>query len=112
MKKLQFYGSSDDCFCVEGGGHDNEIDNCADGSTMAYTVKQGDAGLIVTAQYAPEALPGVWTIGVAPLDEDVPIPDWPMRFGLAERGYSSMLTIEVPEAVEVLAHGAKDEDVD
>lgn len=110
MKTLQFYGSSDDNFCVEGGGHDDEINNCADGSTMAYTVKHGGEGLIVTGQYAPESIPGVWTIGVAPLDEDVPLPEWVIRFSLAERGYSSMLTIEVPDGAEVLSHGEKDDD--
>jgi hypothetical protein len=109
-KTLKFYGSSDDSFCVEGGGHDDEIDNCANGQTMAFNVRAGDGSCYVTGQYAPDCIAGVWTIGLAQEDEDKPLPPWPMRFEVAERAYSTMLVIDAPDDVEVLSCGVKEDD--
>lgn len=49
-------------------------------------------------------------IGVQQLEEDEPIPDWPMSWGVTDRGYSPRLTIDVPDDVEVRCLNRSDDD--
>lgn len=108
MKKLIFSGSSDDLFEVEGDFTDET--GCYDKpGIFKVTDKSGD-GLYVVALYAPEGINApVWAIGMAPLDEDTPLPNWQAYCRLADNGYSSALTIEAPDDVEVKAVGSAEE---
>jgi len=104
-RTLQFYGASDDLFEIEGtrAGEPDEI-GCFE-RIAAVKVANDHAGLFVAALYnppkRPDGLPGCWTIGICPLEEDVPLPDWPMRWELASNGYSTKLTLEAPDDVRV-----------
>jgi hypothetical protein len=103
-RTLQFYGASDDLFEIEGTipGEPDEIDCWLGNKGVNAAVEIRDEnghGLRVTAMYA--AFEAVWNIGVEPLDEDVPIPDWPMKISLSDRGYSTLLAMEVPDTVVV-----------
>lgn len=95
-KKLKFYGASDDLFEIEGTslGEPDEI-GCYS-RTPIVKVCNDLAGLQVIAHYV-----GVWSIGIAPLDEDIPLPGWPMEWRLSGLGYSTELTLEVPDDVRV-----------
>lgn len=103
MKTLIFEGMSDDGFGEHTTG--TEFDNCASGEPIVFRVKSGGVGLHVWGQYSgrdwPKSAPGCWVIGVQQLDEDVSLPDWPIRFGTAKRGYSPLLYIDVPDDTTV-----------
>ena len=90
---LKFWGASDDLFEIEGSakGEPNEVD---ERDVIRVYDRQGN-GLQVVANYID---PGVWAIGIAPLDEDQAIPAWPMTWRLeASRQYSAQLTLEAPD---------------
>ena len=102
-KTLRFWGASDDLFEIESTkrGDGDEI-GCFD-KPMAVRVRSADRahGLIVTAVYASIFqgradldVPACWSIGVMPMDEDVPLPTWPMRWRAT--GYTTELEIDVP----------------
>ena len=100
MKTLMFEGHSDDTFGELTTGEDH--DNCANNAPIIFKVLSlsAGAGVLVIGHYhlAPD---GVWTIGLAPVQEDSPIPDWPTRFRLSDRGYSPALEIDVPDDAHV-----------
>lgn len=104
MPLLRFEGYSDDTF-GEVAHFKDDYDCCASGALIAYEIKFGDNGLIVTGQYDgdtwPKGMPGVWTVGVAPLKEDTRLPDWPIQFCLAECGYSAALMLDAPDGVTI-----------
>lgn len=108
MRTLKFYGVSDDLFECEGtkGSEPDEI-GCYD-RQVHLLLQNEHGGLIVVGEYSP-ALNGCWMVGVTQRDEDDPIPDWPMKFtsGEPSRGYSVVLTIEVPDSVAVEEMGAR-----
>ncbi len=95
-RTLKFYGASDDLFECEGtiGGEPDEIAT-VDGAVVIEAM--GGVGLQVTARYDGAHENGVWAIGITPLDEDIPLPCWPMEWKLGGRGYSTELTITVPD---------------
>lgn len=88
MKKLEFYGHSDDVF-VAG---DIEI------YTNIAKVSCSDGTLLVAADYLKN---GCWAIGIAPFDEDEKMADWPISYRQSDRGYSTVLVIEVPDDAKV-----------
>jgi hypothetical protein len=112
-RTLTFYGASDDLFeCDDSAGRDTE-EIGAYNTVPAYEVKTPDgAGLQVIGVYASGDMKNaVWASGIAPLDEDVPIPAWPVRFALGRRGYSAALIIEVPDDAKCSPQRkAKDDD--
>jgi hypothetical protein len=92
---LRFEGASDDTF----GWQQDEYDNCASGRPIVWEVRTPDgAGLHVWGIYGADAPVRIacWTVGVQQLNEDVPMPDWPVRLETATNGYSPVLVIEVP----------------
>ena len=103
MKTLTFYGHSDD---VAVAGDDEYY-----GIPAAFKVSGGidhsgpprEEGLIVGLSYAQlgniRSLPGTWLVGIMQLDEDVPLPPWPMRW--KGKGYTVRLEIDVPDEVEI-----------
>lgn len=101
MKKLYFYGASDDLFEFDQeDGTGLEID-CY-GTVAIFKVTDGVDGLFVAGLYAPKQIDApVWSVGIAPLGEDVPLPEWPITCRTAESGYSTALMIEAPDSVVV-----------
>lgn len=98
MVPLSFQGHSDDTF-GEYGRSNQDSDNCATGRPIVFKVVCPDgAGLHVWGLYgvgqSPRDAPGCWVIGIQQLDEDVPLPDWRMRWYSA--GYSPILEIYAP----------------
>jgi hypothetical protein len=110
-RTLVFYGASDDLFEVEGsrGDEPDEI-GCFGHIPVVKVVTPAGEGMIVLGVYnsddLPVAYPACWAIGVAPLDEDVPIPAWPISIALGGRGYSAALTLTAPaDAVVTVVAG-------
>lgn len=105
MRTLKFWGESDDLFEIVGTrrGEPDEIGcfNQRNGPPSVLLASESDGGrLIVIASYAPgqgRDKVACWAIGIAPADEDVPLPAWPMRWALGGRGYSTELQIDVPD---------------
>lgn len=103
MQKLVFEGHSDDTFGEYESFHD-DYDCCASGALIVWQVEALDgSGLNVVGQYGgrdwPGECPGCWLIGVQQMEEDTPLPDWPMRFETSDSGYSPRLIIEVPDEI-------------
>lgn len=98
MRKLTFYGSSDDLFEIEGtaGKEPDEIGSYD--KPVQVTIRADGTGVVVTGIYCDN---GCWSIGIAPIDEDVGLPDWPMRW--TARGYSTRLEIDAPDKAKVSA---------
>ncbi|MGS3701089.1 hypothetical protein [Citrobacter freundii] len=38
-------------------------------------------------------------MGISQIAEDVPLPAWPVQYQVHERGYSPLLTIQVPDDI-------------
>ena len=104
MPKLIFEGHSDDTF-GEYNHTKDDYDCCGSGAMIVFSVTDESEGLNVVGQYAnaswPDECPACWMIGVQPIEEDVPIPNWPMRFETAKNGYSPRLVIDAPSGVVV-----------
>ena len=97
MRMLKFYGLSDDLFEIEGTRGDEPDERPAG----TVEVKDGDGnGLRVHCDYGVTGN-ACWMVGIAPIDDGVPIPNWPMSFRLGGRGYSAELTIEAPDSAVV-----------
>jgi len=97
MRLLKFYGASDDLFEIDGTAEDEPDER--DPGTVEIKDIDG-SGLRVHCDYGI-AGNACWMVGVAPMDEDAPIPDWPMSFRLGGRGYSAELTMKVPDTAKV-----------
>lgn len=115
MPRLIFEGHSDDTF-GEYGHTMQDYDCCASGALIVFSVivdDNGIKGLRVVGQYGstdwPDSLPACWLIGVMQLDEDIAIPNWPMKFETAKSGYSPKLFIEAPDGVKVKCVNSSDE---
>lgn len=91
-RTLKFYGASDDLFEIEGYRGD-EPDEIGRKATVCVFDRQGN-GLVVAASYVHA---GTWAIGIAPLNEDQPLPGWPMKWEAKVPGYTTVLTIEAPD---------------
>lgn len=106
MKKLIFYGASDDLAEVE-GDHDGEYYIIGGRGTFRLE-GHGATGVRVHLVYEDS---GCWSVGVSPLGEDTPVPDsW--TFTVQPRGieggyprYSAVLTAGVDDDVVVTWEG-------
>lgn len=90
---IRIYGSSDDNFCFEGRKGADEIDCFEKAAEIQIGTIETGGALIVRGEYVD---PGVWTIGIRPLDEDIPFPIWPIQYEL-DRPYSPALIIDCPD---------------
>ncbi len=96
-RTLKFYGASDDLFEIEGtSGEEPDEIGCIDAPCIVEIKTPGNEGLMIVGLYAPGDS-ACWMMGIAPLDEDIPIPPWPVSFQLQPPGYSTLLTITVPD---------------
>lgn len=92
MKTAKFYGASDDLIEVEGIRGADEFNVYGDGPHMARFNLGGM--MRIHAIYD-----GCWSFAVGMVDEEIPLPDWPVR--LTSEGYSMVLEIDVPDTVKV-----------
>ena len=102
MTTLAFYGYSDDvAYCSI--NRTDYIDTGAFDKTAVAEVKCGEEGCYVTLQYAPHDKFGTWTVGIAPLDEGIDLPEWAKHpeFRTIPDEYTSVLVLEVPDGTEV-----------
>lgn len=110
MKIIEFRGHSDDTFGYDLldevsphkriGGDDH--DDCANSTVRAYRVESASTGtaVIVTGVYGK--CPGAtWSVGLAPDDEDVAIPAWASLSRFRTDGYTTVLTLHVPDDTAV-----------
>ena len=100
FRELRFEGHSDDTF-GEYGWFREDYDCCASGAMIVFKVTDPRGnGLHVCGQYSgkqwPDAMPGCWLVGIQQLEEDVPLPNWPMRWEMSDAGYSPTLFVSVP----------------
>jgi len=94
--KIKFEGHSDDTFGAYWKGGDVDHDDCANGTVRTIVVKAGDQRMAVTGVYGQGCM---WSVGIAPIEDDEPMPDWPMTWSFS--GYSTVLEVEVPDGFEV-----------
>lgn len=99
MIVVEFRGHSDDTFGYEfvGTRRGDDHDDCANGKVRAWRVLDPTgAGVLVVGAYN-KVLPGVWFVGIAPLDEDVPLPQWAMDGKWRAENYTTVLRLELPD---------------
>ena len=109
MRTIKIYGSSDDLFEIEGclPGEPDEFGIYDKPGCVKIAFPGSGHGLLVFAQYAPLNVAGAWMVGISQVDEDRPLPGWPMRWSVHERGYSVQLEIDVPEGVVISRQGTE-----
>lgn len=89
---MKIYGASDDLIEVEDIKGADEFGAYGSEPIRDEFIVAGSGGqLRLIAIYD-----GCWSFAIAPVDEDVPIPNWPVRVSLGERGYSTLLEIDTP----------------
>ncbi|TDN54951.1 hypothetical protein EC843_1011010 [Buttiauxella sp. JUb87] len=91
MKELRFYGASDDLFECEGAIRE-EIGCFNDAGK--YHLKSSEGELLVVGQYLDT---GLWSVGLSPVGEGAAVPPWPTSYSIYEHGYSTLLTLQVPD---------------
>lgn len=96
MKTLVFEGYSDDTF-GEFECFNITIDNCGTNEPIQCRITSSEGELLVVGQYGDSHISPCWVIGISMVDEDVPIPNWNIRYLPVEHGYSPILEIDVPD---------------
>lgn len=94
---LKFAGSSDDTFGNTTNRNAYDSDDCGSLKPFQYKLTDPDGnGMYIIGQYAVNNASSTWMVGIAQLDEDVPLPPWTMKWGVGGRGYSVELEVHVP----------------
>lgn len=97
MPTLTVYGASDDLIEADGIDGADEY-NAVDGGRLEVTGPNGQRFYI----YAVNTPGAVWLVGVTQVDEDIPIPNWPMTLRQSKAcRYSSELVVDCPEGTKV-----------
>lgn len=97
MPTLTVHGASDDLIEASGIEGADEY-NAIDGGRLEVT-GPNDQRFYVWCTYGNG---GTWVLGVGQIDEDIPIPNWPMTLRQAETcRYSTELVIDCPEGTKV-----------
>lgn len=97
MQTAVFYGSSDDLIEVSGvkGANEFYADNANDSRIMG--VFQLGGKMRVYAIYD-----GCWSFAVGQVDDEIDLPDWPIRLHPSiENTYSMELAVDVPDDVKL-----------
>src|SRR5687768_10910779 len=103
MQTAIFYGASDDLIEIEGvkggdefgGNWDSRFDGVFNlgGKMRVYAIYGAGSGC--------------WFFGVGQVDEEIPLPDWPIRISQSpDVAYSTRLEIDVPDDVKVFRESA------
>lgn len=95
MKTIKFSGHSDDVLVVEGMSEaGDEYYLPTNGPIVLDLVHECSDGILPMKLTAGYITPGMWMIGLAPFDEDIPMPHWRTRWSFD--GYTAVLEIDVP----------------
>lgn len=98
MKRLIFYGASDDLFEMDG---DITEELNVYGKPGKYHLKSADGEMIVVGEYAPRVnIAAVWMLSVAHVDDGTPFPPWPMVIR-EHSSYSPAIVIDAADDVQV-----------
>ena len=91
MKTLQMFGASDDLIEISGIKGADEFNIVEDGPYIASFNISGKIRIHVIYD-------GCWCFAPGQVDEDIPLPDWPIRIKQSkEKEYSTLLEIDVPD---------------
>jgi hypothetical protein len=103
VKKLTFRGHSDDNVCIHTTQklHDKVV-----GNSNEYGCFKAGVGIVMAAFVIGKAMQvtclydGCWSFAVGQVDEEIPLPEWPVVLKGSE-GYTSILEITVPSMAEL-----------
>lgn len=95
MKTFSIYGASDDLVETAGVPGCDEFNIISDDVLVGTFVLGGK--MRIRALYD-----GCWSFSVGQVDEEIPLPDWPIRIKQHERGYSTEMEIDVPDDVTLI----------
>lgn len=113
MKRLQFYGYSDDvayCNIINEDGSDYYKDVGCFERTAIATLKAESGSCLVIMRYAPDDFAGTWAIGIAQTDEDIDLPEWARHPVFGNEEYTVTMELEVPDDIEVHWVGEEEDD--
>jgi hypothetical protein len=96
MQTAIFYGASDDLIEIDGVKGGDEFGAWFNSEELMQGCFVLGGVMKIYAIYD-----GCWHFSIGPVDEDIEMPDWPIRYKLHERGYSVQLEIDVPDNVAV-----------
>jgi hypothetical protein len=100
MQKAIFYGASDDLIEVKGVKGEDEF-GAYNGDDLIHGVFNLGGKMRIYAIYD-----GCWMFAVGQVDEEIPLPDWPIRIVQSRKvPYSVELQIDVPDDVKVFLEG-------
>jgi hypothetical protein len=108
--EVSFEGGSDDLFDATSKSLalNEEFGVCEEPIELLI---QAEAGALKVVGYYGRN--GTWSIGLGPVDDGAPLPDWNPRFSHAmrgnEAGYSAILTLTVPADAKLTRLGKEDE---
>ena len=89
---VRFSGYSDDTFGFSTSDRRVEDhDDCAKETVRTVLIQHATGALAVTGVYGHSCL---WSVGIAPIDDDDPLPEWPMTWRF--EGYTTVLELVVP----------------
>jgi hypothetical protein len=101
--EVRIYGASDDLVEVRGCSGADEFSAPEPGVWRGDLVAPDGGALRVHVMYD-----GCWHVAVGQVDEDFPLPDWPLRFEVQRAGarqervgYSTALIAEVPDGTRL-----------
>ncbi len=96
MKKFEFFGHSDDLFCVSGDFLEEQSDN----GKMSYVLRDTSRGgnlLLISGEYSMSS--GCWSITLEPLNEALlPLSGWSFEYN--PKDYGCQLIVITPASVE------------
>lgn len=103
---ISFYGASDDLVEVRGCDGADEFNTYETGPLMWSGEVIAPGAVIGLRVYAIYDRNGTWSFAVAKLDEDVPLPDWPIRVRQSpDCEYSTALEIDAPVGSRLITTG-------
>lgn len=94
LRMVKFTGHSDDIINVEGRVFDEFY--VKDLGEISYGVIDIGGKMRVHAIYD-----GCWSFAVGQVEEDKPLPDWPVRH-MGSSGYTAVLEIDIPKGVMLI----------
>lgn len=98
--KLTFAGASDDLIEINGPDGPDEFDVYGRGPIMwrADVISPASRPVIRVSVLLVDEDEGCWHVAAGQVDEDTPLPDWPITVRQApDTGYATVLEIDAPD---------------
>lgn len=92
MKTVSIYGASDDLIEVSGIPGADEFASYK--TPIDFAIWHSTGEMRITAIYGTN---GCWSFALGQTGEEESFPDWPVRITQHERGYSTLVEIDVPD---------------